>query len=116
MPLSYSKRKIKRKREVNELQLGNQIFVKDFQLDPDAFPVPSDLESWRERIRAVISELIDNDMERLLLILYRIDVREEEVKRILTEEKPGLIAASIADLIVERELQKVRTRLKYRSQ
>ncbi len=34
----------------------------------------------------------------------------------LAEAEPGKIADSITDLIIERELQKVETRLKYRNQ
>ena len=44
--------------------------------------------------------------------LYRIDVDENKVKLALTTDD---VAENIAKLIIERELQKVETRRKYRT-
>ena len=54
--------------------------------------------------------LLDLDFNRLMNILYRIDVSEEKVKKAFAEDDP---AFSIAGLIIERELKKVETRSKY---
>jgi len=55
--------------------------------------------------------LIDHDFEKLLSILYRIDVSEEKARRVLaiqSEKKPSEI---LADLIIERQIEKAKKKL-----
>ena len=68
-----------------------------------------------EKLTIVINDFLDYDMNKLLNILYKIDVNEQRLKYILSEEQPENIAHEIALLVVEREKQKVLTREKYRS-
>lgn len=58
--------------------------------------------------------LMLNDMEKLLGILYRIDVNEKKVKQSFAQTEPQKIAPLIAELILQRELQKAESRLKYK--
>lgn len=67
-----------------------------------------------EAITPLVAQMLDKDMESLLNALYRIDVSEDKFKRLLSTETPDKIASSLSKLIVERELQKAITRLKYR--
>lgn len=97
----------------NDLELCNSLVVKDFKLDVDHNPTPKDYEELRERVSQIVSILLDEDFEKLLLILYRIDVSEVEVKKTLAIGNPGEIASNLADLILEREMKKVETRKKY---
>lgn len=60
-----------------------------------------------------ISYLLDHDFNRLLNALYRIDISESEVKRILKDSNS--LAGDLARAVLEREKQKVLTRLKYRN-
>jgi hypothetical protein len=69
------------------------------------------LHAW---LTAEVVRLLLYDMERLLSILYRVDVRESKVKEAFVEGKPEQIAFRIAELMIERELQKVESRRKYR--
>ncbi|GAB4245908.1 MAG: hypothetical protein Tsb0034_24610 [Ekhidna sp.] len=62
-----------------------------------------------------INELLDHDFNRLLNALYRIDIPENQVKCLLESTPPNEIAAALAAAVIEREKQKVLTRLKYRS-
>lgn len=59
--------------------------------------------------------LLINDMERLLNILYRIDVDEVKFKSLFNLNNPKLIAPELAKLIIERQLQKIATREAYRN-
>ncbi len=68
-----------------------------------------------EKLAFVINDFLDYDMSKLLNILYKIDVNEQQLKMILSEEQPENIAYKIAVLVVEREKQKVLTREKYKS-
>ena len=47
--------------------------------------------------------------------MYRIDIAENKVKSVLATSDPESISQELADLIIQRELQKVETRKKYRS-
>jgi len=47
--------------------------------------------------------------------LYRIDVNESKVKAIFTNAAADEIAPQIADLIMERMLQKAKSRIEYKN-
>ena len=84
---------------------------KDFNLKIPGSEV-STAEDFQQMLTEVIRHLLENDFERLLNGLYRIDVDEEKVKQAMASEED--VAAQIASLIIEREMQKVVTREKYR--
>lgn len=67
------------------------------------------------KLSKIISSLLNQDMERLLHAFYRIDLNEELFKKILTEEAPDKISLKLAQEVIRRELEKVKTREKYRS-
>ena len=69
-----------------------------------------------EVLVAFLDELIRNDFNRLLSILYRVDISEEKLKRTLSDHKGSNIQSAelIAQLMVEREAEKIRSREKYR--
>jgi hypothetical protein len=74
----------------------------------------SNLEQLKEWLTSEIIKLMMNDMEKLLNILYRIDVNEKKVKEVFAQHNPKLIAPNLAELIIEREMGKAETRMKYR--
>jgi hypothetical protein len=84
---------------------------KDFNLNIPETEV-STAEDFQEILAKLVRHLLDNDFERLLNGLYRIDVSEEKVK--LAMASSGDLAEEIAMLIIEREMQKVETRREYR--
>ncbi len=69
-----------------------------------------------EDIVSFLDDLIRNDFNRLLSILYRVDISEEKLKRKLAENKESAISSAeiIAQLLIEREKEKIITRAKYR--
>ena len=70
----------------------------------------------REKLIEFINHLIQKDFEKLVSILYRVDVDENKLKTLL-KASPGTDAAVlIADLIIERELQKIKTRKTFKSE
>ncbi len=77
-------------------------------LSPTVILAEDDL--LKELTRA-INYLIDKDFEKLMHILYRIDVSEQKVKQAFGLEQD--VAVQIAKLIIEREQQKVITREQY---
>lgn len=65
---------------------------------------------------AYLNELIEKDFNRLVTILYRIDVSEAKVRVALAEAPKDVSAGEIiAQLIIERERQKMEWRRKYKS-
>lgn len=57
--------------------------------------------------------LLLNDFERLVSLLYRIDVNEQKIKALLLFQ-PGTDAAHIiATAIIERQIEKIKTRKKF---
>ena len=76
---------------------------------------PSDITNYDALVNSLtraIEYLIEKDFEKLMHILYRIDVSEAKVKQVFGLEHD--VAQQIALLIIEREEQKVITRAKYK--
>lgn len=60
-----------------------------------------------------IIQLLNSNPERLMAILYRIDVREAVVNEIFATALAPDVPDLIADLIIERQLAKARTRAEH---
>lgn len=60
----------------------------------------------KNKLIEVITYLIDHNFEKLLLILYRIDVDEERAKSLLSKNLPEAAPEILADLIIQRQLIK----------
>ncbi len=70
----------------------------------------------REAIAGRISDLITQDMPRLKWILYRIDVSEEKLMTALAENPTDKAADVIAGMIIQREMEKARSRERSRQE
>ena len=62
----------------------------------------------RGRVVARINDLISKDFNRLIHILYRIDVDEQKLKQALRSKPDRDAAEIICDLLVERQAAKRR--------
>jgi len=69
-----------------------------------------------QKLSGFIEHLINTDFERLVQILYKTDVNESELKKMLQTESGENAAVIIAKLIIKRELQKIESRKNYSSQ
>ncbi len=74
------------------------------------------LDGIRDLLTEKIKDLMLNNFEKLSNILYRIDVNPAKVNEIFSSFRPAEIPAELARLIIERQLEKVKTRNFYRSQ
>ncbi len=73
------------------------------------------LDEVNEKLIPLINALIDKDFQSLIQLLYRIDVSEKKI-RLYLNQKPNEDSANlIAHLIIERQLQKIETRKKFKS-
>ena len=96
------------KETVQELLIQTNLDV-GLELNLPATADYVDLEALLEKS---ITHLIDSDFERLLQVLYRIDIDELKVKKAFAN--PDSVANNLAKLILAREIQKIETRKKYR--
>ena len=60
-----------------------------------------------------INSLILHDFERLVSILYRIDVHEQKLRAVLRSHPETEAGRLIAELLVERQCEKAASREKY---
>ena len=60
-----------------------------------------------------INDLITTDFQKLVSILYRIDVSETKLKQLLTENPGTNAALIITDLMIERQAEKIRSRQQF---
>jgi len=68
---------------------------------------------WKQILAEKINELITNDFQKLVLILYRMDVSEIKLKQLLIENPGTNAALIIADLMIERQAEKIRSRQQF---
>jgi hypothetical protein len=61
-----------------------------------------------------VNTMITADFNRLISLLYRIDVSETKLKQLLRENAGTDAGLLIARLILQRQWQKIETRRKYR--
>ncbi|ARS34025.1 hypothetical protein [Pontibacter actiniarum] len=73
----------------------------------------TDLEALEHKLARVVLHLLRSDFNRLLHILYRIDVDERKVKAAMVDADAEIIATRISRLIIKREMLKTEIRLRY---
>src|SRR6185437_8340760 len=64
-------------------------------------------DETRLKLIALINELINKDFDAVVQLLYRIDVSEKKVRDFLDQNTGNDSASILADLIIERQLQKI---------
>ena len=66
-----------------------------------------------EKLAAHINNLINNNFQELIGLLYRIDVNETKLRKVLKENMNEDAGIVIAQLIIERQLQKIKSRQEF---
>jgi hypothetical protein len=69
-----------------------------------------EVESFLQALSHKIEILWNEDPEKLLNTLYRLDVSESKLDIAMKRPKSGSMSRDVAELILERELQKFKTR------
>lgn len=78
---------------------------------------PDDVENLNQLkvfLTTKLKDLLDNNFNLLVNTLYRIDVNEEKLNELFGSKNRGTIPSALADLIIERQLQKIHFRKKYK--
>lgn len=69
--------------------------------------------AFKNRLAVIINELINKDFDRLVGILYRLDVNEQKLKELLAQNQLSDAGLIIAESIIERQKQKMASRKKF---
>lgn len=107
------------------MDLGNEhiadtaiAIFNNFEIDGPAEKLPEEKDPWTV-LRSILAEKIrywiEKEPEKLKYVLYRIDVNEQKVMNVLAHGELTEAIDSIAQMIIERQLEKVETRKKYAS-
>jgi hypothetical protein len=72
-------------------------------------------EDLKEKWALYFNNLIQHDFPELVNLLYRIDISEEKLRRILKENPDENAGKIITTLVIERLSQKIRSRKEFRS-
>ena len=86
---------------------------------PDAIIAITDLmqqapgNESREELIALINKLIKDDFNTLVQLLYCIDVDEKKIRTCLQHNKNQDAAPVLANLIIERQLEKIESRRQF---
>ena len=68
-------------------------------------------ENFMQKLSEAINYLIQHDFSRLVQILYRVDISESKLKEMLALNPGRDAGLIIAELVVEREREKILSRL-----
>ena len=82
------------------------------QLDTN-FPETIPKQQLVEKLSVYIDDLIQNNFQKLVVILYKIDVSEKKLKQLLQESEGVNAAGIISTLIIERQREKIESRKKF---
>ncbi len=75
----------------------------------------ADYSNVVQQLAPLINEYIQKDFEKLVQLLYRIDVDENKLKQALQENSGTDASHIIAGMVVERQLQKLKSRQMFRT-
>lgn len=73
-------------------------------------PNSNDIDGFVEELSIKINELINTDFEKLVQLLYRVDVDESKLKKMLQENAGTDAGKMIALLLIERQQQKLQSK------
>ena len=73
------------------------------------------LDELRKYLADRIAELLESDYPKLINILYRIDIGEEKLNELFSGRNREPIPDKLADLIIERQIQKINFRNMYKN-
>ena len=71
-------------------------------------------DNFRVELAAFVNHLINTDFEKLVFLLYRIDVSESTIKQLLAVPSVNNAGQLIADAIIKRQLQKIESRQQFK--
>jgi hypothetical protein len=97
-----------------EVTAVTKVIEKDFQVGGDASLIPAEdvfnFEELKKYLTDKLAFLLENKYDKLINILYKIDVSEKKLAELFSGTNRDSIPEKLAELIIERQLQKVKFR------
>ena len=106
--------------ELNKEEIFSiQKFVsKDFVKNDYSSLVPNNdyerLEEFRKYLTDKMKDMLDKNYNLLINTLYRIDISENKLAELFSAKNKDSIPQKLADLIIERQIEKINYRKRYR--
>ena len=104
--------------EKEKLTEVSKFIANSFTMDESQSLVPKrdfqNIEEFKKYLTNKLAELLDTKYDTLINILYRIDVGEDKLSELFSGQNREYIPAALADIIIERSLQKVIFRKMYK--
>ncbi len=106
--------------EEDKIQIAEitRFVEKDFLINENNSLIPSaemqSLEDFKKYLISKLKFLLDEKFDTLVNILYRIDISEKKLSHLFSGNKRESIPSELADLIIERQLEKIRLRKLYK--
>ncbi len=70
--------------------------------------------NFRVELASFVNHLINTDFDKLVFLLYRIDVRESTIKQLLALPSTSNAGELIADAIIARQAEKIESRQQFK--
>lgn len=102
----------------DDIKSLQKFVAKDFIRDDDTSLIPNSdfekLEEFKKYLIDRLTDMLDNNFNLLVNTLYRIDISERKLAELFGAKNKENIPEKLADLIIERQIQKIQFRKKYR--
>ena len=90
---------------------------KDFLISDNTSLIPAadlvSLDEFKKFLAEKLKVLLEEKFDTLVNVLYRIDINESKLSKLFSGKNHDAIPSVLADLIIERQLQKIRLRKMY---
>jgi len=83
-----------------------ELFIREW----DASQSPVTKEDLKRKLANYVNDLLLHNFDKLVQILYRIDVAEKTLKKVLAENKERDAGELIAELLIKRQEEKIALR------
>jgi hypothetical protein len=105
--------------EINETREVSKLVYNQFSLNGFGSALTKDefnnLSEFRSYLTEKLTQLLEKNYDLLIKTLYRIDVDERKLNELFALNNKNNIPAALAELIIERQLQKVHFRNLYKA-
>lgn len=88
--------------------------IKDLIVALGSSPAEIKGEARKDELTNRINELLNSDFQRLISVLYRMDVNESKLRQLLNENPNTDASLLIANLMIERQIQKIKSRREFK--
>ena len=101
----------------SDVELAVEIVTSHLGIEKERLQVdhqsPDGWNALRSQIANIVAKWLEENPERLMRAIYRIDVAEEQFRAACVGSNFNEMGTRIADLILERELVRIRMRQAY---